>query len=85
MFTILLNIISLDLEIGKAFDIGSNVSFRLFAQIYNLFDTKNVVWVYRDTGDPDFTFVGGYSEEYMKDPSNYGPPRIILLGLGLRI
>jgi len=76
---------TLDLELGKTFQIGSSLSLRAFAQIYNLFDTQNVVWVYRDTGDPEFTTVGGYSEEYMKDPSNYGPPRVILLGLGMRI
>jgi outer membrane receptor for ferrienterochelin and colicin len=76
---------TIDLELSKSFDLGTNTSLRLFVQIFNLTDTKNVVWVYRDTGDPEFTSVGGYSEEYMKDPSNYGPPRVILLGLGLRL
>ncbi|TFG99978.1 MAG: hypothetical protein E4H13_08380 [Calditrichales bacterium] len=58
---------------------------RIFAQIMNLTDHRNVVWVWRDTGDPDYTTVGGYSNEYMQDPSNYGPPRVILLGLGVRL
>jgi hypothetical protein len=47
-------------------------------------DHRNVLYVYGDTGDPDFTLVGGYSTEYMRDPSNYGPPRSIRLGLGLQ-
>ena len=56
---------------------------RIFAEIYNLTDHRNIIYVYRDTSDPDYTFEGGYSEEYMRDPSNYGPPRVIRLGASI--
>lgn len=75
---------SLDFEVGKTFNFESNISLRIFAEILNLTDHRNIIWVYPDTGDPDFTYVGGYSIEYMRDPSNYGPPRSIRLGMGLR-
>lgn len=75
---------SIDLIIGKTFTIVKELELRIFAEIYNLTDHRNVRWVYRDTGDPDFTFEGGYSTEYMRDPSNYGPPRVIRLGGSIR-
>jgi outer membrane receptor for Fe3+-dicitrate len=76
---------SLDLELGKSFNITNQFSMRIFAQIRNLTNHRNIVWVYSDTGDPDYTTVGGYSTEYMHDPSNYGPPQLILLGVGIRM
>ena len=50
---------------------------------HNLTDHKNILYVYPDTGDPDFTVVGNQSVEYMRDPSNYGPPRVIRLGASI--
>ena len=73
-------IYTIDMIIGKTFNIYESFDLRIFAEIYNLTDHKNVVYVYPDTGDPDYTFEGNYSEEYMKDPSNYGSPRVIRLG-----
>lgn len=75
---------NIDLMIGKEFDFGSKLRLRLFAEILNLTDHRNILWVYRDTGEPDFTFEGALSPEYMRDPSNYGPPRSIRLGLTFR-
>lgn len=75
---------SIDLILGKSFNIVKTLELRLFAEIYNLTDHRNVRYVYPDTGDPDFTFEGGYSTEYMQDPSNYGPPRVIRLGASIR-
>lgn len=75
---------SIDLEIGKNFAIGNGFSLRAFVECLNLTDHRNILYVYGDTGSPDFTLVGGYSSEYMHDPSNYGPPRSIRLGLGLK-
>lgn len=75
---------TLDFEAGKSFEIGRGFSLRAFVECLNLTDRRNVLYVYGDTGDPDFTQVGGYSQEYMRDPSNYGPPRSIRLGLGLK-
>lgn len=74
---------SIDLLIGKEISI-SPVRLRIFAEVLNLTDKRNVLYVYRDTGDPDFTFEGGHSREYMQDPSNYGPPRTIRLGASVK-
>ncbi|MEO8232112.1 MAG: TonB-dependent receptor [Ignavibacteriota bacterium] len=75
---------NIDLMIGKEFKFDGKLRLRLFAEILNLTDHRNVLYVYGDTGDPDFTTVGGYSKEYMLDPSNYGPPRSIRLGFTIR-
>lgn len=71
---------SIDLMIGKEFPVVDNYSFRVFAEILNLTDHRNVLYVYGDTGDPNFTFEGDHSKEYMQDPSNFGPRRSIRLG-----
>ncbi len=75
---------NIDLMIGKEFELTNNMRLRLFAEIQNLTDHRNILYVYGDTGDPDFTTVGGYSTEYMQDPSNYGPPRSVRLGFTFR-
>ena len=75
---------NIDLMVGKEFGLYDKLKLRLFAEILNLTDHRNVLYVYGDTGDPDYTLVGGYSNEYMRDPSNYGPPRSVRLGLTIR-
>jgi len=75
---------SMDLEIGKEFSSIFQTRIRVFVEALNLTDHRNVLYVYGDTGEPDFTFEGGHSAEWMNDPSNYGPPRSIRLGVGLR-
>ncbi len=71
---------SIDLMIGKEFPVIANYSLRIFAEVLNITDHRNILYVYGDTGDPNFTFEGGHSREYMQDPSNFGPPRSIRLG-----
>jgi hypothetical protein len=56
----------------------------VFAEILNLTDTKNVIAVYSDTGEPDQTTIGTHSDDWVRDPSNYGAPRRIRLGMGIR-
>lgn len=75
---------TLDFMFGKEFDIYKNFRVRLFAEILNLTDHKNILYVYRDTGEPDFTFEGNHSLEWMRDPSNFGPPRSVRLGATIR-
>lgn len=77
-------IYNIDLMIGKEIEFDSNLRFRLFAEILNLTDHRNVLYVYGDTGDPEYTQVGGHSGEYMRDPSNFGPPRSVRLGFTMR-
>jgi hypothetical protein len=75
---------SIDVMIGKEFKIMNSYKLRFFAEILNITDHRNVLYVYGDTGDPDFTFEGDYSQEYMRDPSNYGPPRSIRIGASVK-
>ncbi len=77
-------IYNIDLMIGKEFIFTGNIKLRLFAEILNLTDHRNILYVYGDTGEPDFTLEGNYSAEYMNDPSNYGPPRSVRLGFTMR-
>jgi outer membrane receptor protein involved in Fe transport len=74
---------SIDAEASKAWRI-SNVSVEIFCEVLNLTNARNVVYVWSDTGQPDVTYDGGHSLEYMTDPSNYGPPRRMRLGARLR-
>jgi len=74
---------SLDAEISKDWKL-SDVTLTVFAEVLNLTDHRNVVYVYTDTGEPDATTIGRHSEEYVKDPSDWGPPRRIRLGMRLK-
>jgi outer membrane receptor protein involved in Fe transport len=74
---------SLDAEINKDWKIG-NFTFSTFIEILNLTDRKNVVSVYTDTGEPDRTTIGNHSQEYIRDPSNFGAPRRVRLGARIR-
>jgi hypothetical protein len=78
------SIYTIDLIIGKEFQIFSKNWLRFFVEILNLTDHKNVLYVYPDTGDPDVTFEGQQSEEYMRNPANYGPPRSIRIGASFK-
>jgi outer membrane receptor protein involved in Fe transport len=74
---------SIDLEASKSWKFDP-LSLELFVEVLNLTNTKNVVYVWSDTGDPDVTYDGGHSLEYQLDPSNYGPPRRMRIGARLR-
>ena len=74
---------NLDLLFGKEFRIENNFRLRIFAEILNLTNHRNILYVYTDSGSPDYT-QGTHSIEYMRDPSNYGPPRSIRLGASIK-
>ena len=78
------SVYTLDLEIGKEFTIASQFKTRIFCEVLNVTDHRNVLYVYSDTGSPDISFSGDNSIEYLRDPSNYGPPRSVRLGMGIR-
>ncbi len=75
---------TIDFMVSKEVRVYSRLKLRIFAEIFNLTNRRNILYVYPDTGDPEYTFVGGQSEEYMKNPSHFGPPRIIRFGLGVK-
>jgi outer membrane receptor for ferrienterochelin and colicin len=71
---------SVDVQVSKDWNIGPTV-FTAFVEVLNLTDHKNVVYVYTDTGEPDVsTGPPMPSQDYVHDPSNYGPPRRVRLG-----
>jgi outer membrane receptor for ferrienterochelin and colicin len=79
-----------DLYANKSFDL---MGFRLTAylKVFNLFDARNVVNVFTDTGAPDYTTQTqnvGYDParpntvaEYIKYPTNYAAPRLVQTGI----
>jgi outer membrane receptor protein involved in Fe transport len=70
---------SVDAQISKEWKFGPT-RFAIFAEILNLTGHKNVLYVYTDTGEPDVTLDTSHSQEYIQDPSNFGPPRRIRVG-----
>lgn len=75
---------SIDLEAGRDWR-AFGLEITTFFEALNLTNYKNVVFVYSDTGLPDATLVGNSSDEYIKDPSNFGPPRQVRIGLRLKM
>jgi len=70
---------NVNLRAWREFKIGfAKVGFEL--EVQNLLNTKNVVYVYPTTGSPDYSGLGR-SSSYDRDPSNYGPPRRIWIGI----
>lgn len=86
------NQFNLDLKIDKSLYIYG-LDINLFLKIYNLLDTQNVIKVFGDTGQPDFTTetqnIGESEdrpntiEEYIKYPDHYGEPRNVQFGIKL--
>lgn len=74
----------MDLMIGKEIKLYDEVRLRIFAEVLNLTDRRNILFVYSDTGEPDFTNEGNASDEYMKNPAYFGPPRSIRLGASVK-
>lgn len=77
--------ISFDLYARKGFDLGP-VELGLFFDIRNLFNRKNIVYVYSATGSPLLTGdqTNKATPDYMQDPTNYAPPRTIYVGVDIR-
>jgi outer membrane receptor protein involved in Fe transport len=72
-----------DLEAYKNFELAS-VNFRLFVRVLNLFDAKNPLSVWGDTGKPDFTLqeqeIRDYDPGWFDIPTYYSEPRIVYIG-----
>jgi hypothetical protein len=75
---------SIDAEIGKDIEMKNVATLRIFAEILNLTNHKNIIDVYSDTGDPDVTLSGNLSKAYQMNPSNYGSPRNIRIGAAIK-
>lgn len=87
---------------GYTFDLSAYYNFPLFGRfkgqillnIYNLFDRKNPVWVYADTGQPYTTIIFDSDrsnhrsdfntfEDRVQNPTAFSAPRQIKLGFGI--
>ena len=75
---------TVDLYAFKSFSLGPATP-RLFFQVYNLLDARNVNGVFGDTGLPDVTFVGTSLSQndpgYYVRPDFYAEPRRVQLGV----
>ena len=76
-----------DANVYYEFDMGP-VRPRVFLDIFNIFDTRNVTGVYSDTGEPDVTLqqfqLGAYDPGYWVRPYNYVEPRRIQAGIEVK-
>jgi len=73
-----------DLQARKNFEL-LGLTYSAFVKVINLFDTKNVLWVYPLTGKPwDAGPITTLSEDYQRNPSVYEAPRQVRVGVSIR-
>ena len=70
----------IDLRAYKEWNIF-NVNTKLYIQITNLINRRNIYWVYADSGVPGQGTDKGHSHDYYDNPTQYGPGRNIQFGL----
>lgn len=93
---------NIDFNLRKRFELTGNLALTWFLRVYNIFDIRNELFVFDDTGRstysvlyekqredeiasgiqdaPDFVRWGTF-EEYYRDPSRFGRPRLIQSGV----
>lgn len=85
--------VSVDLYVTKYFDFFGN-PINVFAKVYNLFDKKNELDVFTDTGRAGYSVQAGFEgrprgintiDEYFTRPNFYSAPRQVILGLGISL
>ncbi|RKZ34562.1 hypothetical protein DRQ33_01890 [bacterium] len=84
------NQFNVDMKINKEFKIG-RFKYSAYLQISNLTNYRNVLEVYSSTGEPDKSWIfynpdGSYElmgDDYAKDPTHWGPPTDIRLGINI--
>lgn len=76
---------ALDANVYREFSLG-RVRPRVFLQVFNLLDRRNVQGVYGDTGRPDYTTVtaGAYDPGFYVNPGFYSEPRRVHAGVEFR-
>lgn len=76
-----------DVSLYKEFPVG-NIRPRVFLEVFNLLDTRNVQTVFDDTGEPDVTIdqlrTGAFDAGFYVRPDHYREPRRIQLGVEFR-
>jgi hypothetical protein len=73
-----------DLSLYKEFPVG-RLRPRIFADVFNVFDRRNVNSVFADTGEPDVTSLQlqttAFDPGFFMQPNHYREPRRIQVGL----
>ena len=59
----------------------SKLKLSFILDVRNVFNQRNHLYVYNSTGRSDISLSPNVTEDWMKDPSNFGAPRNIRLGL----
>jgi len=76
-----------DINLYKEFELGQ-LRPRVFMEVFNLLDTRNVNSVFADTGEADVTLdqlrTGQFDPGFYVRPGNYREPRRVQLGLEFR-
>ena len=76
-----------DINLYKEFPLG-RMRPRVFLEIFNLLDTRNVTNVFSDTGEPDVTInqlrATAFDPGFYVRPENYREPRRVQLGVEVR-
>ena len=72
---------------SKTLDLG-RIQPRVYLEVFNVLDTRNVTGVYSDTGLPDLTLEqfrqGAVDPGFWIQPGFYREPRRVQLGLDFR-
>ncbi len=78
---------TVDMRLSKTFKFFG-FKETVFVRVLNLFDRKNIYYVYEQSGKPDLPLGLDRNERNLNvynDPSNYGPPREVRLGVSIDI
>lgn len=84
---------NIDLQINKNFALFNQI-LNLYLKVYNLFDKKNEISVFRDTGRAGYSLVSQYTpegqgpntlSEFLIRPDFYSEPRKVIIGLKINI
>jgi len=75
-------ILNLDLMVYKNFDFF-DMNQRVFLQILNVPNRRNVYWVYADSGKPGVDADPATSDDYTRNPTAWGPGRRIQVGISI--
>ena len=73
-----------DAMVSKSFGLGP-VDLRAFLQVYNIFNRRNIWWVYADSGQPGVDANPSTSDDYTNNPSMWGPGLRVQAGLAISL
>ncbi|MFH1528757.1 MAG: TonB-dependent receptor [Bacteroidota bacterium] len=87
------NKINVDIQMDKRFLLFDQ-QLSLFVKVYNLFDTRNEIAVYNDTGRAGYSLISQYTPEqqgantlteFLTNPTFYSEPRRIVVGVNFNM